>query len=217
MCKRNTLFSACCPSTISASMAFLWNAQTTSTVPSHKPLGGSRFRSSITGQLFYWLIHVLLMQLLIGNCTFTKKNAGRQKCILAIHSITIKSHAVILQFLSHQKSDLINPVSGQWDAILIRDMFWTHLHLHPRSIPHALVDFLGRCRFVQVFLLLFIVYILWCYHCMLPSTTFASHCSQTLENFLNVYGAELLQVLVWCMMINPTSAWTGQVDRNEIC
>ncbi|XBI84545.1 hypothetical protein VPH35_092836 [Triticum aestivum] len=52
---RNTLLPACCPSTISASMAFLWKPRTTSLVPLHNPLAGSMFLNSITGQFNFSL------------------------------------------------------------------------------------------------------------------------------------------------------------------
>ncbi|XBH90983.1 hypothetical protein VPH35_082494 [Triticum aestivum] len=52
---RNTLLPACCPITISASMAFLSKPRTTSLVLLHRPLARSMFLRSMIGQLSFRL------------------------------------------------------------------------------------------------------------------------------------------------------------------
>src|SRR4051812_43124997 len=51
----NTLFPACSPPTIFASIALSWKALIISRVPLHRPLLGSRLRSKMTGQLIFTL------------------------------------------------------------------------------------------------------------------------------------------------------------------
>jgi hypothetical protein len=52
---RNTLTPACCPMTISESMALLWNPWITSLVSLHKPLAGLILLNSITRQFIFSL------------------------------------------------------------------------------------------------------------------------------------------------------------------